>query len=86
MAEQSLTPAVESVDKDSADQKKLDLLKFVLQLFHLVLAAVILLVGIVEFSVEPSVFDVFGKERTYYLVSWSIIVVALRTFSVFISL
>ena len=52
---------------DHADQKRMDLLKFVFQLFHLVLAAVIFLVGVVEFSVEPTVFDVFGRENKQIL-------------------
>lgn len=37
--------------------------KLILQLLHLVLSAVIMLVGIVEFSVEPSLFDVFGTKH-----------------------
>lgn len=40
-----------------------ELLKLVLQLFHLILAASILLTGIAEFSVEPTIFDVFGKQE-----------------------
>lgn len=58
--------SVLAVDNGGSDnQKKLDLLKFILQLFHLVLAAALFLIGIVEFSVEPSVFDVFGKGNFY---------------------
>ena len=48
---------------DNASQRRVDLVKLVFQLFHLVLAAAILLIGIVEFSVEPSIFDVFGREN-----------------------
>ena len=40
-----------------------ELLKLLLQLFHLVLAASILLTGFAEFSVEPTIFDVFGKQE-----------------------
>ena len=50
-----------SKSQDESEKKKL--LKLLLQLFHLVLAAAILLVGVVEFSVEPTIFDVFGKKR-----------------------
>ena len=38
------------------------LLIMALQLFHLVLGAGIVVVGIIEFSAEPSLFDVFGKK------------------------
>lgn len=31
------------------------------QLSHLVLATIVLLVGVIEFSVEPSIFDLFGR-------------------------
>ena len=36
-------------------------LRILLQLLHLVLAASVFLVGLVEFSVEPPIFDVFGN-------------------------
>lgn len=42
-------------------EKKRSLLKLLVQLFHLVIAAVIFFVGVVEFSVESTIFDVFGK-------------------------
>lgn len=42
-------------------EKKRSLLKLLVQLFHLAIAAVIFLVGVVEFSVELTIFDVFGK-------------------------
>lgn len=57
----------------------MDLLKLVFQLFHLVLAAAILLIGVVEFSVEPSIFDVFGRANQQefpidYQVSYSAVI------------
>lgn len=41
-----------------------NLLQLFLQLFHLALAAAILLSGLVEFSAEPTIFDVFGNRRS----------------------
>ena len=38
------------------------MLRVLLQLFHLILAAGIFLVGIVEFSVETPIFDIFGRK------------------------
>ena len=42
-------------------EKKRSLLKLFVQLLHLSVAAVIFLVGVIEFSVESTIFDVFGK-------------------------
>lgn len=41
-----------------------DFLQLFFQLFHLALAAAILLTGFAEFSVEPTIFDVFGTRRS----------------------
>lgn len=38
-----------------------EVLRTVLQVFHLAVAASLFLVGVAEFSLEPSIFDVFGK-------------------------
>ncbi len=56
---------VEAESEGTADGKhrgKKTLLKLFLQLLHLALAAAIFLIGIAEFSVEPNVFDIFGKK------------------------
>lgn len=52
----------EEMDQDQRDFGSRKLFRLILQLFHLVLAAALFLVGVVEFSVEPSIFDVFGRK------------------------
>jgi hypothetical protein len=60
----SETGAVGRLEADVGMSKSKNLLRLFLQLFHLVLAAAILMSGFAEFSVEPTIFDVFGAQRT----------------------
>ena len=54
-------PPLEEAGTDYIGRKR-PLLKLVIQIIHLAVAATILIIGFAEFSVEPTVFDLFGKE------------------------
>ncbi len=59
----SLVPNSENRTTVDANANGPRVLKRVLQVFHFILALSVLVVGLVEFCVEPTIFDVFSGIR-----------------------
>ena len=66
MSERGQAVSVETKADSKVDDtsKRGNFVQLIVQLFHLALAAGILLSGFAEFSVEPTIFDVFGAGRS----------------------